>query len=61
MESLKYETDGTTSISEVSGKDLSIPINIYFSLAVLSFLMFILLIIFRKRLIKKKSKTLHKT
>jgi len=53
MVSLKYETDGTSSISEVSGKDLSIPINIFFSLAIIAFIVFISLLIFRKRIIRK--------
>jgi len=52
MVSLKYETDGNSSVSEVSGKDLSIPINIFFSLAIMAFIVFILLLIFRKKILK---------
>jgi hypothetical protein len=53
MVSLKYETDGTTSISNVSGKDLSIPIKIYLGLTIFSFILFVVILIYRKRIIKK--------
>lgn len=53
MVSLKYETDGNSYISALSGKDLSIQFEKFMSLTILSFVIFLLLLIFRKRIIKK--------
>lgn len=51
--SFKYETDGNSSISGLSGKDLSIRLEVFMGLTVLSFVIFLLLLIFRKRIIIK--------
>ncbi len=53
MVSLKYETDGNSSISQVSGSDLSTQFEIFAGLTILSFLIFLLLLIFRKRIVRK--------
>ncbi|MBN2614433.1 MAG: hypothetical protein JXR71_01955 [Bacteroidales bacterium] len=57
MVSLKYETDGAGRISGTSGRDLFLQFDIFFALTIVSFLVFVFLLIFGKRILRKKTGT----